>query len=139
MDKSYKTAIARKTLSVPTRMLRDKGLLKGRVLDYGCGRSFDTDHLNIDGYDPHYSPRWPVGKYDTIICNYVLNVVEGSTQDDIIYNIRNLLTLGGTAYITVRRDIKTEGVTSRGTYQTNVTLSFEILRETSKYCTYIIQ
>ena len=36
-NKSRLTAISRKNLSVPVRWLKKSGLLKGRMLDYGCG------------------------------------------------------------------------------------------------------
>lgn len=78
----YLTAIKRTSLSVPTRYLLQHNLLKGRILDFGCGYGFDTDELkrqgyNITGYDYYYyRPEYPVGKFDTILCNYVLNVLE---------------------------------------------------------------
>jgi hypothetical protein len=30
--------------------------------------------FNIVGYDPFYFPEYPIEKFDTIICFYVLNV-----------------------------------------------------------------
>lgn len=41
----YLTAIKRTDISVPTRYLLKNGLLKGRILDFGCGFGFDTDEL----------------------------------------------------------------------------------------------
>lgn len=41
----YLTAIKRTDLSVPTRYLLQHNLLKGRILDYGCGFGYDTDEL----------------------------------------------------------------------------------------------
>ena len=77
----YLTAIKRMELSVPTRYLLQHDLLKGKILDFGCGFGFDTDDLkrqgfDIVGYDYYYRPDYPEGKFDTIICNYVLNVLE---------------------------------------------------------------
>ena len=77
----YLTAIKRTDLSVPTRYLLQHDLLKGRILDFGCGFGYDTDELknrdfDIIGYDYYYRPNYPEGKFDTIICNYVLNVLE---------------------------------------------------------------
>lgn len=101
------TAIVRKKPSLPMVFLSNNGLLLGDVLDYGCGRGFDVDFFGIDGYDPY----WEVGikkdkKYDTIVCNYVLNVVSEEEQKKIISDIRSLLKPEGKAYFTVRRDIK---------------------------------
>ena len=41
----YLTAIKRTDLSVPTRYLLQHNLLKGRILDFGCGFGYDTDEL----------------------------------------------------------------------------------------------
>ena len=51
MNKSYKTAKSRQTLSVPMRYLRL--CLNGRLLDYGCGKGSDADALGMEKYDPH--------------------------------------------------------------------------------------
>lgn len=100
------TAITRKAVSAPVRWLQKQDLLKGRILDYGSGRGFDADALDADRYDPYWHPTRPRGKFDTIICNYVLNVVDEETQNNIIEDIRGLLKKGGVAYISVRRDMK---------------------------------
>ena len=119
------------------RHLAKLGLLEnGQRLDYGCGRGFDADFFHMDRYDPHYSPRKPTKKYDTISCNYVLNVVSQFDGDNILEEIKGLLQPSGFAYITVRRDIKKEGFTSKGTYQRNVILDLPILKETKTYCIY---
>ena len=73
---SHKTAITRTKMSAPVKFLKGQGLLQGRTLDYGCGKGFDADVLQCSKYDPHFSPELPKGKFDTIICNYVLNVIE---------------------------------------------------------------
>ena len=135
--RSHCTAISRKKPSVPMRHLAKLGLLEnGQRLDYGCGRGFDADFFHMDRYDPHYSPRKPTKKYDTISCNYVLNVVSQFDGDNILEEIKGLLQPSGFAYITVRRDIKKEGFTSKGTYQRNVILDLPILKETKTYCIY---
>lgn len=100
----YLTAIKRTSLSVPTRYLLQHNLLKGRILDFGCGYGFDTDELkrqgyNITGYDYYYRPEYPVGKFDTILCNYVLNVLEPYAQAEVMMNVTNLLSPEGTAFL----------------------------------------
>ena len=139
----YLTAIRRTSLSVPTRFLKEHNLLKGRILDFGCGYGFDTDELHkqgydITGYDYYYRPEFPNGKFDTIICNYVLNVLEPYAQAEVMMNVTNLLEPNGTAYFAVRRDIKEEGfrlhaIHRQYTYQCNVRLPFKSLECNSSY------
>ena len=90
------TAIRQTTLSAPTRYLLQHGMLKGRILDFGCGFGFDADELkrqgyDIAGYDYYYRPKYPEGKFDTILCNYVLNVLEPYAQAEVMMNVTNLL------------------------------------------------
>ena len=137
-NKAHNTAISRKCPSKPMKNLEKYDLLKGKLLDFGCGRGFDANHYDMDRYDPHYAPEKPKGKYDTITCNYVLNVVEEDHLQGIVDSILKHLKKKGTAYLSVRRDIKNEGYTSKGTYQRNVKLELPILRENGAYCTYIL-
>ena len=143
MSKGHLTAISRNKPSVPMRRLDKAKRLEGlRMLDYGCGRGFDADHYSMDKYDPYYyrdDSIFKVGEYDVVTCNYVLNVIESPYErSKTIDNLRILLKKGGQAYITVRRDIKTEGYTKRGTYQENITLNLPILWENSQFCTYVL-
>lgn len=133
----YLTAIKRTDLSVPTRYLLQHNLLKGRILDFGCGFGFDTDELkrqglDITGYDYYYRPDFPEGKFDTIICQYVLNVLEPYAQAEVMMNVTNLLSPKGTAFFAVRRDLTEEGfrlhaIHKQYTYQCNVRLPFTSL------------
>lgn len=137
------TAIKRTDLSVPVRYLLQHGLLKGRILDFGCGFGYDTDELkqrgyDITGYDYHYRTEYPKGKFDTIICIYVLNVLEPYAQAEVMMNVSNLLSPKGTAYFAVRRDLKEEGfrlhaIYQEYTYQCNVRLPFLSLEHNSSY------
>ena len=136
---AHKTAIRRKAPSVPMRWMHSNNMLQGRILDYGCGRGFDADHYNLDKYDPFYYCFDPVGQYDTVVCNYVLNVVDKRDQIMIMHNIKKLLKKNGRAYLTVRRDIKEDGFTSKGTYQETVRLNLPVVRETSTYCIYKLE
>ena len=139
----YLTAIKRTDLSVPVRYLLEKNLLKGKILDFGCGFGYDTDELkkrgfNIVGYDYYYRSDFPKGKFDTIICVYVLNVLEPYAQAEVLMNITNLLSPKGTAFFAVRRDIKDEGfrlhaIHKQYTYQCNVVLPFQSLISNSSY------
>lgn len=119
---AYRTAIARKALSAPVRYLQNEGLLKGRVLDYGCGKGSDASLIGADKYDPHFFPTKPRRKYDTIICVYVLNVVTPKDAAEIVESVRKLLKADGVAWFAVRRDIEIPHITARGTLQYNVNL-----------------
>ena len=92
----YLTAIRRTRLSAPARYLLQHGLLKQRILDFGCGLGFDTDELrqqgfDITGYDCYYRPDYPDGKFDTIMCVYVLNVLEPYAQAEVMMDIDHLM------------------------------------------------
>jgi len=120
---SYKAAIGRTKLSAPGNYLNEQGLLVGRILDYGCGRGdlrkFLGDH--IEQWDPHYFPTpRPKGKFDTVVLIYVLNVLSTPKRRQAIRAAQNYVRYGGNLFVAVRRDIKQEGKTSRGTSQFNV-------------------
>ena len=141
MSKAHLTAIARRALSTPAKYLRDHSLLEGRTLDFGCGRGFDAQELGIEGYDPHYFPAQPLGKYCTIMCNFVLNVIESKKERDaVVARIRSLLLSGGTAYISVRNDKSAlKGFTSKGTWQGFIELDLPIVKRTSNYVMYKLE
>lgn len=136
-NNSHLTAKERTTLSFPTRWLMQNNLLKGEILDFGCGFGFDTDELqkegfDIVGYDNYYRPEYPTKCFDTIICNYVLNVLEPKEQAEVLMEVSELLKPTGTAYFTVRRDLKSEGfrihyLHKQPTYQCNVVLPYKSL------------
>ncbi len=132
---THLTAKERSTISFPARIMLERNLLLGSILDYGCGLGSDVQLLkekgkNIVGYDPYYFPQKPVEKYDTIICFYVLNVLMQEEQSDVIMEISALLKPNGKAYFAVRRDITFEGfrmhkIHQKTTYQCTVKLPFK--------------
>jgi hypothetical protein len=129
----HKTATKRNKLSKPARLLNEAGLLAGNVLDYGCGRGDDADRLGCDRFDPYYFPKEPSGQYDTIMCNFVLNVIDNDCdRHETIAKIQDLLTDSGCAYISVRANKKDlRGYTSIGTWQGLVTLNCEVFYKDS--------
>jgi cyclopropane fatty-acyl-phospholipid synthase-like methyltransferase len=135
-----KTAIKRTTASSPAKYLNDKGLLVGDKLDFGCGYGKDAEVYKMDKYDLTHHPIFPKKKYDTITAQYVLNVETKDKEQEILNQIKSLLKKGGKAYITVRRDLKQEGLTSKGTYQRNVILNLPVVYEKKgSFCIYIIE
>lgn len=133
LEMSSKTAIPRKKHSLPLKIALSKGLIKGRILDYGCGRGTDIKYLknlgyNAVGYDPNYFPNKSIltsNTYDTVLCFYVLNVVFPQTREEILKDIRRVLKPNGIAIIAVR-DITEEVkgkpyldgvITAKGTFQ----------------------
>ena len=120
MNKSHRTAIKRRGLSKPLKVLLKNNAIEGnRVLDYGCGYGQDAETMKYDRYDPFYYPEGLDNRkrYDTIICNYVLNVISKNEEDKVINDVLKRLTKNGKAYFTVRRDKFKEGINSKGTFQ----------------------
>lgn len=141
IDKSYLTAIHRKSASAPLMWLLKHNLINGRVLDYGCG--YGTDVLELQkrdyeaaGYDPYFFNDMPKGSFDTVLCTYVLNVLPADEQKKVIEQLKKKLKKNRRAYITVRRDIKQPITTSHGTYQDYVLLPFPVVTENKRYCIY---
>ncbi len=132
---SHLTAKERETLSFPAKLLLNKSLLVGDVLDFGCGFGKDVELLkakgiNITGYDKHYFPKYPTKKFDTIICFYVLNVLMQEEQAIVLMQLSQLVKPTGKVYFAVRRDLQFEGfrthkVHQKQTYQCNVKLAYK--------------
>lgn len=130
-------------MSFPTKWLLRNGMIQGRVLDYGCGFGKDVEELragsfDVIGYDPYYFPEKANEKFDTVLCQYVLNVLEPIYQTEVLMEISRLLKSSGTAYFAVRRDIKYQGyrthkVHLKKTYQCNVKLPFKSVF-TNEFC-----
>ena len=91
------------------KWLVDNNRVSGRVLDYGCGHGFDADHFGWSGYDPYYRQEKPDGKYDTILCNHVLNMLTNASRASALESIQSLLTDGGVAWLVVPRNIPKTG------------------------------
>ena len=131
---SHLTAKERDILSFPARIIKERDLLVGEVLDFGCGFGKDVEILGsqgfkIEGYDKHYFPHFPRKKFDTILCFYVLNVLLPEEQAKVLLEISSLLKPRGKAYFAVRRDLLYEGyrthkIHQKPTYQTQVVLPF---------------
>jgi diadenosine tetraphosphate (Ap4A) HIT family hydrolase len=131
---SHLTAKERKIPSLPLRILSERKLLSGDILDFGCGLGKDIEFLvknyyNAVGYDPFYNPEYPIKRFDTIICFYVLNILLPEEQTQVLMSVSELLNPIGKAFFAVRRDIKRNGFLynpkkSAKTYQCNVVLPY---------------
>lgn len=141
MNKSYLTAIYRNKPSKPTQWLFKHNKIIGKCLDYGCGRGFDANFYNLEQYDIHYQPKIPRGKFNTIICNYVLNVVpEEKEQKKIMRAVGEKLAAGGIAYFSVRNDRKNlTGWRKNGTWQGLVKLDLPIEYRCSSFIIYRLE
>lgn len=142
---SWRTAIRRNAPSAPLQYLVGEFCIfkSQRILDFGCGQGDDIEYLKSHGYtaygyDPFFQPVHFDMKFDVVLCTYVLNVLERMYHKRVLLDILDELSPLGTAYVTVRRDIKTEGFRAHwGTYQCNVILNnFPIVMENKKFCIY---
>jgi len=137
---SHLTVKERKSPSFPVRQLFSLGQIQGKVLDFGCGLGSDVIFLREKGieaigYDPYYAPEIPQGKFDTILCSYVLNVLLPEEQTQVLMAVAELLKPAGKAFFAVRRDLKYNGFrlhTKYGVevYQCNVILPYKSLIRT---------
>src|SRR3954464_4088305 len=91
------------------QVLDDRGLLKGRILDYGCGFGFDADHFGWEAFDPHYRQMLPKGRFDTLVCNDVANMLTRDSRQELFRTIQTLLAEKGKAYVSVSRKIPVQG------------------------------
>ncbi len=137
---SYATVKERNTPSFPTYELFRQGLIKGRVLDFGCGLGLDGKFLRDKGfevtdYDPYYAPDYPSGQFETILCIYVLNVLLPEEQSHVLMAVSEHLSRDGRAFFAVRRDIKHNGFRTHAkanvkVYQCNVILPYRSILRT---------
>jgi len=138
MSKAHLTAMTRKTPSAPMSRLAADDRIKGKALDYGCGKGYDADAYCMKKFDPHFYPVMPDGLFETITCNYVLNVIESRKERlRVLRDIQGRLVPGGKAFITVRNDKRAlRGTTSKGTWQGHIILKLPVVHSCAGYVTY---
>jgi hypothetical protein len=131
------TAVKRDRPSQAAEGLVGKGLVRGRVLDYGCGFGFDADHFGWNSYDPFYRPKEPEGEYDTIVCTLVLNALSRNNRARTLEKIRGLLAADGVAYLGVARNVPVAGKMGvHHSLQNYVVLTLPVVFEDEKLAIY---
>jgi len=109
----YKTSIARKEPSAPYQYYQDTGLLVGDVLDYGGGRDAHGGPI----YDPAYAPDLGLlkKKWDTVTCNYVLNVIPlVHNRAELLLALRSIVKPGGYVLVAVFQKADQESASEKG-------------------------
>lgn len=107
--KEFGGAPERIALSKTASVLLEAGLIRGRVLDYGCGHGYDAEQQGWDAWDPYYRPQEPQGPYDTIVVNHVLNILTRASRKALYARVDALLAEGGHAYLSTARNIPVDG------------------------------
>jgi len=79
--------------------LSHKNCFKGRTLIYGGDSG--TNYWCADFFDPLYRPQMPAGKYDTIVCSYILCFLTPNQRSFVLQDILKRLNKGGLVYFTV--------------------------------------
>ncbi|MFW5962343.1 MAG: methyltransferase domain-containing protein [bacterium] len=108
-----KTAIARTKASAPTRWALKEELLTDNIIDWGCGKGADSKYLkekgfNVISYDPFYTPSLKLdninfNKINTVLLNYVLNVVDNPFERvNILKTIKKECSPGTKLIVSVR-------------------------------------
>jgi hypothetical protein len=112
--KDYGGATSMTRASAPIRYWTNEGLLRGEVLDFGSGQEAHE-------YEKYDIVHWPdpavlTKSWDTVMCNYVMNV---QPADHLITQlaciIAHLVRPGGKALFAIRNDVKETAETARGT------------------------
>ena len=120
---SANTSINSKKLPAIYRMVSGRINETEKVIDYGCGKYFDSYNLpeNYHGYDPYNRPEKSElnTKYNIALCSNVLNVI---MEREARYNLLNTLkNLADKVFITVYEGDKSgKGKTTKNDcYQLN--------------------
>ena len=109
----YRTAIARTKLSAPMRWYRQAGLLKGEVLDYGCG----LDPHDFARFDPEHFPNYDLlgQAWDVVTCNFVLNVLPlEHNRHELLLALAGLIAQDGIGLVAVWQKAREDTATEAG-------------------------
>jgi hypothetical protein len=95
-------------------------------------RALKLKGFNIVGYDPFYFPEYPIEKFDTIICFYVLKFTSWRASRSFNERFKSPETKRK-VYFAVRRDIQYEGfrihkIHKKETYQCLIRLAYLFIK-----------
>ena len=129
----HKTAIVRRGLSSPLKILFNKGYLNGdySVFDYGCGLGDDLAELQANGidasgWDPNFKPDADLYNADIVNLGFVLNVIEDVAERiEALHNAFDLADkvlvvscmLASESKLSQMTQYKDGVITSRNTFQ----------------------
>jgi hypothetical protein len=136
----HKTAITRTSPSRPCVKIEPL-LVNETVIDYGCGKGYDTFYLNgkgipckgYDKYNPIFGKIVAIDRNTVVMCNFVLNTIPQGERIEVLKEINKAKKV----LLSVRTD-KVNGtphldgvITSKGTFQTQLTVKewIEFFRE----------
>jgi DNA phosphorothioation-associated putative methyltransferase len=138
---SARTAISRSKPSRPLKAAIHMNAVHGRVLDFGCGKGRDIAELQelgfkVVGYDPHFRPTKPRGRFQTVLMTYVVNVLQVKARNEALQEAWSYVKKGGRLIVTARTEREIEEaarkmnwkkadwgyVTRAGTYQRGYSL-----------------
>ena len=136
ITRTAKTARARQRLSAVGMWLLKMGLLQGRVLDFGCGRGDLAKFIaacpgaeyfpsEICQWDPNWHPKRPRGKFDTVTCTYVMNVLPPAQRKKALQDAQGFVRKNGRLYVAVRRDLDAEPHVGSGQYSVKLHKHFK--------------
>lgn len=118
----HKTAKKRKMASTPLVDAYAGGAVSGRILDFGCGYGADVEFLReegfkAEGYDPNTPEfsKMPRGKFNTVMCTYVLNVVDN--PEDVLAAAWKYVKKGGRLVVTCRSKADVDYAAARGCWK----------------------
>ena len=137
INKMKYSAVHRSKPSMTILWLQEQNLLVGDMLDYGCGKGLDADYFGMDKYDP-FDPSWSNitldtdKRYDTIVCNFVMNILEPGEEFFVLENIQRLLKPDGIAYIVVLRTVR-KMISYKSNVQHYIVMSLESIRHMKRW------
>ena len=133
-------AIKRTQPSHAAAVLVERGQVRRRALDYGCGYGLDAATFGWEAYDPYYRPIEPAEPYDTIVCILVLNALSRANRTRVVERIRALLAADGRAYLAVARDLPITGkLGMHHSLQNYVVLTLPVVFEDERIAIYALE
>jgi len=140
---SWKTAITRSAPSAPLKKilsLTDFPKPEGtKILDFGCGKGRDVQQLkemgyDAQGYDQHFQPKKPTGKFDVVFCTFVINTRGEDEEAGIIRELKKYTKPSGRIFISVRPDVKEAYTSDKGLQRpVNCPSGFKPIAKASSY------